>query len=114
MSFKEQLSDDMKQTFLNTDEFAQGIKYSISGGSEKDIKAIVVFKELEVAGENNGRSLKNQAEVYIPKDEEISVTVINKQNDRITINDSEGIERKARIVDIITQDEGMFHLLVGW
>jgi len=114
MSFKEQLSDDMKQIFLNTDEFAQEINYAISGTSEKDIKAIVVFKELEVAGENNGRSLKNQAEIYISKDEEIDITAINKRNDRITLDDSEGIERKARIVDVIAQDEGMFHLLVGW
>ncbi|MCK9555011.1 hypothetical protein M0R36_04240 [bacterium] len=104
----------MKQVFLNTDEFADEIEYASSGVLPKEIKAIVVFKELELTGENNGRAIKNQAEIYILKDEDDGVLQINKQNDRITFNDSEGIERRGRIVDIITQDEGMFHLLVGW
>jgi len=39
---------------------------------------------------------------------------VSKADDRITLKDSEGFDREARINDVISRDEGMWHLLVGW
>jgi len=58
--------------------------------------------------------LKKQAEVYIANDAVEGVTQISKKDDRITLKDTEGFDREARINDVLNRDEGMWHLLVGW
>ena len=114
MSFKDQLSQDSINTFLNTDEFAEEITYTPSGGPPKTIKAVVVREGLEPSSENASRSLRNQAEIYIANDDVNGVTVIDKKDDRITLNDVEDTAREARINEILSRDEGIWHLIVGW
>jgi len=114
MSLKEQMPKDADKCLLNTGEFAEEITYTTGAGVSKVIRAIVVRYELAPAEENINRSLKKQAEVYIANDDTVGVTTINKTDDRITLKDTEGINREARINDIISRDEGMWFLLVGW
>lgn len=114
MSFKAQISKDSKNIFLNSDEFAEEITYTPLVGSAKTIKAIVVQQGLEPGSENISRSLRNRAEVYIANDAIEGVTLIDKRDDKITLNDIEGTSREARINEILHKDEGIWHLLVGW
>jgi len=114
MSFKDQLSQDSIITFLNSDEFAEEITYIPSVGPPKIIKAVIVREGLEPSSENASRSLRKQADVYIANDETDGVIAIDKKDDRITLNDVEGIARETRINEVLGNDEGIWHLLVGW
>jgi hypothetical protein len=114
MSFKDQLSQDSINTFLNTDEFAEEITYTPSGGAPKAVRAVVVREGLEPSSENMSRSLRKQAELYIANDDVSGVTAIDKKDDRVTLNDVEGTPRDARINEVLSGDEGMWHLIVGW
>ncbi len=114
MTFKDALSQNAQRVFLNTDEFAEQVIYTPSGGFAKTIKAVIVRKDLSPADENTGRSLKNQAEVFISTDSVTGVSSINRRDDRITLADVEGILREARINDVLGRDDGMWHLVVGW
>lgn len=114
MSLKEQMPKDAVSCFLNGGEFAEDITYTTGEGVSKVIKAVVVRYELAPAEENINRSLKKQAEVYIANDETNGVATVNKKDDRITLKDTEGFDHEARINDVITRDEGMWYLMVGW
>lgn len=41
MTFKTQLTDDLKNVFLNTDEFAESATYTPAGGTAKTISVII-------------------------------------------------------------------------
>jgi len=114
VSFKDQLALDAKAVFLNGGEFAEEIIYTPSVGAAKPIKAVVVRKDLTPADENVGRSLKNQAEMFISTDSTEGVSAINQKDDRITLADVEGVSKEARINDILGKDDGLWRLLVGW
>ena len=114
MSLKEQMPTDAVGCFLNMGEFAEEITYTTGAGVSKVIAAVVVRYELAPAEENINRSLKKQAEVYIANDETNGIAAVNKTEDRITLKDSEGFDREVRINDVISRDEGMWFLLVGW
>lgn len=111
---KEQMPKDAVSCFLNGGEFAEDITYTTGAGVSKVIKAVVVRYELAPAEENINRSLKKQAEVFIANDETNGMTTVNKKDDRITLKDTEGIDREARINDVINHDDGMWYLMVGW
>ena len=113
MSLKEQIQKDGAEVFLNSEEFAEEITY-LSGTVSRVIKAVVVRYELSPAEENVYRSLKRQAEVYIANDAQQGVTAIHKKDDRVWLKDSEDIEQEARINEVTSRDEGMWHLMVGW
>jgi hypothetical protein len=113
MSLKDQMAFDAKTVFLNNGEFAEEITYKPAGGAAKLIQAVIVRKELLPSDEVNGRSLKNQAEVYISTDPLEGVSFINRRDDRITM-DVEGTAKDARINDVLGKDNGMWRLLVGW
>lgn len=114
MRLKDQMALDAKAVFLNSGEFAEEITYTPAGGTAKLIRAVIVRKELSPSDEVNGRSLKNQVEVYISTDPLEGISFINRRDDRITLSDVEGISKEARINDILGKDEGLWHLLIGW
>lgn len=37
------------------------------------------------------------------------MATVNKKDDRITLKDTEGFDREARINDVINRDEGMWY-----
>lgn len=114
MTFKTQATQEAKEVFLNSDEFAEEITYTLAAGGTKVIKAVVVRRGLEPGSENVSRSLRKQAEVYIADDAVSGVTAIDKTDDRIRLKDMEGIDREARINEVLERDGGMWHLLAGW
>jgi hypothetical protein len=113
MSLKDRIQQDGASVFLNSGEFSEDITY-ITVIESKTIKAIVVRYELAPAEENINRSLKKQAEVFIANDLEEGITAVSKKDDRIILKDTEGVDREARINDVISCDEGMWYLMVGW
>lgn len=114
MSLKDQMAADARMAFLNNNEFAEEITYTPAAGTAKLIRAVIVRKELSPSDEVTGRSLKNQAEAYISTDPIEGVAFINRRDDRIALNDVEGISKEARINDVLGKDEGLWHLLIGW
>jgi hypothetical protein len=113
MSLRDQIKKDSADVFFNSDEFAEEITYRTEFDL-KAIKAVVVRYELAPSEENINRSLKKQAEVFIANDVDQGVVEISKKDDRITLKDTLGIDREARINDVLNSDDGMWHLLVGW
>ena len=111
MSLKEQIAVDSKNVFMNADEFAEAVIYRYPDTTEKTVNAIVVRQDIEPGDENAGRSLRKQAELYIAKED---IASIDKQQDRIVLIDTEGISRTARIQEVLSSDEGMWHFRVGW
>jgi len=114
VSLKEQMALDAKTVFLNGGEFAEEITYTPAGGTAKLIRAVIVRKDLSPSDQNIGRSLKNQAEAYISTDPIEGIAFINRKDDRLTLNDVEGVSKEARINDVLGKDEGLWHLLIGW
>lgn len=114
MSLRDAILGDSESVFLNLGEFAENITYTPQGGSPKTIKAVIVLKTLEPVGENTGRTLSRQAEVYILNDAVKGIDSVNKKDDRLILNDSEGNTQTARVNEVLAKDDGFWHLLVGW
>jgi len=114
MSLKEKLLEDSSDIFLNNSEFAEEITYISSTSKAILIDAVVVRLGLEPGAENVSRSLRNQAEIYVANDGVSGIIKLDKKDDRIVLNDSEGIRRNARINEVLNRDQGMWHLLIGW
>ncbi len=110
---KDQLAVDTINTFLNENEFAEWIVYTPKSGTEKTIKAIVDRPRAQPAGEDTGRILLNEYSIMIANNETYGAITINKGGDMVTLLDRiGGTLVDFRVVDILSQDEGMFHLLI--
>ncbi|MDP2943363.1 MAG: hypothetical protein Q8O36_07685, partial [Candidatus Omnitrophota bacterium] len=97
----------------NTDEFAEDIVYTPKGESAKSIRAIVNRKRLDPSTEDSGRVLAGQAEIFIANDTVAGVSLVSKGQDKVSLSELMGPPAIDWVViDIIDQDEGMFHLLI--
>jgi hypothetical protein len=114
MSLKDQLSQDAVNSFLNSDEFGEAITYTPKDGAAKQITALVIRERLKPGDEDSGRILRNQCEVYIANDATNGVTSVDKGDDILAfpiLLDEDSVEWV--VVDIISKDSGMWHLLVS-
>jgi len=113
MSLKNDLTKDVINTFLNTDEFAEDIVYTPKGESAKPIRAIVNRKRLDPSLEDSGRVLAGQAEIFVANDAVHGVLLVSKGQDKVSLPEVIGAPAIDWVViDIIDHDEGMFHLLI--
>ena len=113
MSFKAKLAEDMAKTFLNGEEFAEDVTYTPKAGMPKAIKAVINRKRLDPAYEDTGRTLINQAELFVANDATAGVVSINKGGDTVSFAEAVGGAVISWVVaDILNQDEGFWHLLV--
>lgn len=113
MTLKQQIKLDAVRTFLNTNEFAEWIKYTPYGGSVKSIKAIVNRKQLDASGEDTGRMLGNMLEIMIANDPTHGVMSIKKGFDKAKVPEfSGGGVYEYLVADILGNDDGMWHLLL--
>jgi len=113
MSFKDNLASDVDKVFLNKDEFAEEVIYTPKGGSPKTIRAIIVRSRLDSGGEDAGRILRKQCEVYIANDATNGVASIDKGDDKIQFPEIPGGSNATWIVLDILRTGKMWHLLVG-
>jgi hypothetical protein len=113
MAFKDNLAQDVAETFLNSDEFAEEITYTPKGGAAKVIKALVNRKRIDPAYEDAGRVLLNQCEIFIANDETSGIASVNKGEDLVSLSEIIGQAAINWVVaDILGQDEGVWHLLL--
>lgn len=113
MSFKDNLKRDALNCFLTVDEFAEAIQYTPKNGSPKTIKAVINRKRLTPGGEESGRTLQNQLEIYIANDSSYGIPSINKGGDEVVFPEVlGGNDVNFVVVDIFGEDQGMWHLLV--
>lgn len=136
MTFKDQMIDDMKNVFLNQDEFAEDIVYTPYGENARTIKALVIRERLQPDDLSDGRVLSRQYEIYIANDPTEGVTAINKGKDIISlrkfeeanylqdafgnyVKDNNGnyivlVDEKLEwvVADILSQDYAFWRLLV--
>lgn len=112
-SFKEQLVFDAVNVFLRSDEFAETITYTPKDGVEKLIRAIVDRQQISPAGEDTGRILQNQVKISIANSETYGVISIIKGGDKVSLPERiGGPDVDFLVVDILSQDEGMWQLLL--
>ena len=113
MSFKNELSKDMINTFLNTDEFAETVVYTPKGEAPREIKAIVNRRRIEPRAEDMGRVLTKEVELIVANDAEAGIVSVNKGQDEVSFPEVTGGPAISWIVtDILNQDEGAWHLLL--
>ena len=113
MSLKQGLSQDIINCFLNTDEHAETITYTPKGSTAKEIKAIVNRRRVEPAAEDSSRSLYREVEIIIANDSVHGVTSVNKGQDEVSLPEVIGGPAISWVVvDILTQDEGAWQLLL--
>lgn len=114
MTFKTQMATDAINCFLNTNELAESITYTPKNGAAKSIKAIIIRNRLDSGGEDSGRILRYQGEVFVANDATNGVTSVNKGDDEVSFPEVIGGSSISWVVlDILGMDDGMWHLLVG-
>lgn len=112
MSFKNQLSSDAVNVFLNNDESAEEITYIPKSGSSKPMKAIAT-RHGTSPGRETDRILQNQMEIEIANDEVYGVTSVNQGGDKVSIPEHVGGSAvEWSVADILASDDGMWHLLL--
>jgi len=114
MSFKDMMKNDLKDVVLNTDEFAQAVVYTPSGGTARTINVVLTFKPLEPIDEDFGRALHHTAEMDALNDATDGIDEVSVSGDRITLTDDTGTSRTARILRVISSDDASKKLLIGW
>lgn len=113
MTLKSQLSQDAISVFLNTDEFAEEVTYTPYGGTPSNIKAIIDRPRIRPAGLDAGGTLVNDIEIHIANHATYGVTSIKKGFDSVVLQRVVGGDNEIfKVIDILGQDEGMWHLLV--
>ena len=113
MTLKTQMIQDMIDSILNDSEFAEEIEYTPKGEVPKSIKAVIVRRRLDPAGEDQGRILQGQAELFIVNDDTYGVTSVDQGNDEVSFPEIEGGTSISWVViDVLHKDEGCWHLLV--
>jgi len=114
VSFKDAVKQDAYTAFLNADEFAETVTYTPYGGEARSIKAIIERGRLEPAAEDHGRMLANSVEIMIANHAEYGVVSVNKGNDTVALKKTLGDESDTVffVADVISHDEGMWHLLL--
>ena len=112
MSLKTQMSQDAG-IFLNPGEFAEAVVYTPKNGTAKTIQAVIDRKRLNPAGEDVGRTLVNQSEIFIAYDADVGVSAVNKGGDIVSFPvNLGGTPIDWAVIDILGQDECLWHLLV--
>ncbi len=112
MSLKTQMSQDAG-IFLNPGEFAEAVVYTPKNGTAKTIQAVIDRKRLNPAGEDVGRVLVNQTEIYVANNGSAGVLSVNKGGDIVSFPENiGGASIDWAVIDIIGQDECLWHLLV--
>ena len=107
------MKEDFKNTFLNSDEFAEEILYVPVTGASRTINAIVDRRRVTPAGEDTGRILLGQVEIIISTDATEGVATIQKGIDKFSLPEVlGGISINWGIADILVHDEAMWHILL--
>lgn len=113
MSFKDQMSLDSVNVFLKVDEFAEEVSYTCDSGQTKLLKALIVREQIDSGSEDRGHILRNQVEMYIANHEEYGITEVTKGKDHVSFPLLIGGEDQDwRVVNILSKDNGMWHLIV--
>lgn len=114
MGFKDAIKEDVKATFLNTDEHAENIVYTPKNSAGRVIKAIIDRQRLSPADEDSGRVLLNQVKISIVNDATYGVTSVIKGTDTVSLPAVIGGTAIIWVVmDILGQDDGTWNLLLN-
>jgi hypothetical protein len=83
-TFQDNMDSD-RDVILNTDEFAQEITYTPSGGDDKTINAVVMFDQREAEYSERGRTYTRFGQIIISDDATDGVADPG-YDDTVTIN----------------------------
>ena len=113
MAFKDRLLQDARLAFLSED-IAEMISYTPFGESPKLIKAVVRRDRLEPSAQDQSRLLAKQAEIWVSNHEEDGILLVTKGEDIVSMPVYEGGSPSVdwRVIEILSKDPGMWHLLV--
>lgn len=115
MTFKDQLSTDAVDCFLRDNEFAEDVEYTPSGGAKRVIKAIVERRRLIPAGEDSQRVLTDTIEIFIARHDTLGVMAVTTgvKPDQVMLPEViGGADVTFFVADILSQDDGIWHLLL--
>ncbi len=115
MTLKTQLPTDAINVFLNSNELAESITYTPSGGAAKTINAVIDRERLNQQGQDQGRTVSKECEIWIANDSTSGVTSVSKGQDTVAfpIYNQGGSNVTWRVIEIVSKDEGMWHLRVA-
>lgn len=104
MTLKTQMADDAPAVFLNTDEFAETVTYTPSGGSGRSIKAIVELNVASIVTSQDGQTHADRATLYASRNASTGIPSPS-HDDQFTISGN-----TWKVVDIPAQDDAMVAL----
>jgi hypothetical protein len=114
VTFQENLTADLA-VLLNTDEFAESVTYTPSGGSAKTINALVdrnPMRMLEAAAMGFQQA---GLEIYIANDATLGVTSVKEGLDTVTLKLRQGDSSTTVLIvkKVVESDLQMFRLECG-
>ncbi len=112
MALSVDLKADMVQEFLSSG-FEEEVDYTIKGGASKTIKAIVDRSDPNPQKDVSGRPFPvNGIQITIGSEPLLGIETITEKFDLVSLPLKEGGATKAtfRVVKILDQDPGMWHL----
>lgn len=113
MSLKDLMAEDAANVVLNSDEFAEEIQYTPHNGTVRTIKAIVERSRIMPDSADAGRVLAKTVEVNIARHATLGVLAVTKNGDKISLPTViGGTNDDYVVVDILSQDEGLWRLLL--
>lgn len=111
MTFRTQTLTDFLN-LLNTDEAAETISYTPSGGSASSIKGFINRAPINAGAADNNMTLTNECEVFIANDATYGRTSISKQ-DTLAFPKRIGDSNSTwRVIEIIEKDDASWRLRV--
>jgi hypothetical protein len=98
---------------MNSGEFAEPVVYTPSTGAPVTISAIVERGRIQTDAETGGRTVGKEIRISIARHATLGVLSIVKNGDKVSLPEVIGGASVSFIVaDILTQDDGMWYLLL--
>lgn len=113
MTLRDQILSDVKNTFLNSNEFAETVSYTPYGSSPRSIKSIVFRDRLAGDGPDRGVALTRRAEILIANDATEGVSSVDKGRDTVAFPlQLGGANVTWTVLEVLSKDDGAWHLEV--
>src|SRR5574343_292898 len=109
MTLASQIVTDANDVFLDTDDFAESITYTPSGGAAVTVSAIVNRNPLQTRGTDNNARLEFEIEIEVAV-ESVAAVILNGDTVALKKREGDTADTTFKVSHIVQQDSGMWRL----
>lgn len=112
-TFKSQLATDA-EGMVDSSVFGESIIYTFATGATRTVNAILERTPPQVDPNRGRPTAVDTMEVWVPADAVSGVSVVTERFDQVTaMAELDDLTTTTfRVIEVVTQDEGMWHLKV--